>query len=146
MIPPPWARRKSGSWTYGLHPCASAELFAALVAVFIGVDGVRLDEVVLEHAVLQLFAGDARGFLRSRVLDQRRRTRHDLPGAARGQHNIGKLALWSFGQYIHFAHYPPNDAKSFSTRSWRRAVVQRSAVTMACASRPATATSSFTTQ
>src|SRR5580704_1297402 len=76
-------------------------LLAALVAVFVGVDRVWLGEVVLDVAMIELFARDARGLQRSWVFDHGRRSGHDLPGAPRSQHHIGKLALGSFRQHIH---------------------------------------------
>src|SRR5580704_4192214 len=76
-------------------------LLAALVAVFVGVDRVWLGEVVLDVAMIELFARDARGLQRSWVFDHGRRSGHDLPRSSRSQHHIGKLALGSFRQHIH---------------------------------------------
>src|ERR1700686_334727 len=124
----------------------SAALLTALFAVLVLVDRIRFHEIVLEQTMIELFHRDSRCFLRSRIFHQRRCAGHNLPRAPRRQHHIRKLALRSFCQYRHLSHSPPNDARSFSTRSWRRTLVQRSAVTIACTSRPARSTSSFTTQ
>src|SRR6266513_4747373 len=121
-------------------------LLPSLIAVLIRIDRCRLCEFVLDQAVLQLFARDPRGFQCSWVLDQRRRACHDLPRTPRRQHHVRKLALRSFCLHSHFSLSPPNDARSFSTRALRRALVQRKAVMIACASRPARSTSSFITQ
>src|SRR6266436_2528002 len=121
-------------------------LLAALVAVFVFVDRVGFGEVVFHQAVLELFTSNARRFQSSGIFEHRRCSRHDLARAAGRKHHVCKLALRSFRQNIHLSHFPPNDARSFSTRPRRRALEQRSAVTMACTSFPARPTSSFTTQ
>src|SRR6266852_209340 len=121
-------------------------LLPPLIPFLVDVDRSRLGEVVLDQAVLQLFAGDPRGLQGSRVFDQRRRARHDLPRAPGRQDHVRKLALRSFCLHSHVSHSFPNDARSCSTLALRRALVQRRAITIACASRPARSTSSFTTQ
>src|SRR5580704_82587 len=91
---------------------ACGRLLSALVAVFVFINRIRLDEIVLEQAVFELFAGDAGRLERSRVLNERRGARHNLARASRRKHNVSKLALRSFCQHSHFSLSPPNDARS----------------------------------
>src|SRR5256885_12529575 len=79
-------------------------LFATLVAVFVFVDRCRFDEFVFHQAVVELFAGNARGFGGARIVKKRGRARHELPRASGGQYNVGELALRSFGFDAHFSH------------------------------------------
>src|SRR5713226_724555 len=78
-------------------------LFPPLASVLILSDCCRLLEFILEQAVLQLFTGDSRGLLRSRILDQRRRSGHELPRAPGREHHVSKLALRSFCLHSHFS-------------------------------------------
>src|SRR5258707_3450234 len=82
---------------------AKTPLLAALVAVFVFVDRCGFDEVVFHQAILEFFTRYARGLERSRILEHRRRTRHDLARAARREHHISKLALRSFCQHSHLS-------------------------------------------
>src|SRR5277367_2738607 len=87
------------TWMPGLRRV----LLAALVAVFVCVDRVRFGEVVLEVAVIQLFARDTCSLQGSWVFNHWRSAGHDLPRAPRRQHYIRELALRSFRQHIHFS-------------------------------------------
>src|SRR5215472_1690227 len=115
------------------------------LAVLVFVDGSRFCEIEFEQTVVEFVAGDSSSLLRPGVLKQRRRSRHNLARAPGCKHDISKLALRSFALHGH-QFFPPNDARSFCTWSLLRAPVQRKAVTIACDSRPARSTSSFTTQ
>src|ERR1700726_3198809 len=88
--PRPYLRRTKSAATVGgrYHyaadtwmPGSRRVLLAALVAVFVGVDRVRFRKIVLDVAVVQLFAGNSCGLQGSRVFDHGRRSGHDLPGA-----------------------------------------------------------------
>src|SRR5882762_2080162 len=81
-------------------------LLPPLVAVLVRIDRIRLHEFVLDQAVLQLVARDSRGLQCPWILDQRRRTRHNLPRAPCRKHYISKLALRSFRQHSHFSLSP----------------------------------------
>src|SRR5580704_16027765 len=97
-------------------------LLAALVAVLVFINRIRLDEIVLEQAVLEFFAGNASRLERSRVLNERRGARHNLARASRRKYNVSELALRSLCQHSHFSLSPPNDARSSSTRGLRLAL------------------------
>src|SRR5580704_6885465 len=85
---------------------ACGRLLPALVAVFVFINRIRLDEIVLEQAVFEFLAGDTRRLERSRVLNERRGARHNLARASCRKHNVSKLALRSFCQHSHFSLSP----------------------------------------
>src|SRR5260370_17243546 len=111
-------------------------LLAPLVPFLIHVDRRRLREVVLDQAVLQLFARDPRGLLCPWVFDQRRRAGHELPRTPPRQYHIRKLALRSFCLHSHCDHTLPNDPRSCSTLPPRPALLHPRPLTIASPSRP----------
>src|SRR2546426_11729581 len=58
-------------------------------------------DLVFENVLVQLFGSDARGLLRVRIVDQRRRAGHELACAASRNDNVRKLAFGSFALDAH---------------------------------------------
>src|SRR5579859_7639915 len=82
------------------------EALPAALSVLVLVDGMRLGKIVLEQFVVELLAGNPRGFKRPGIFDERRRTGHQLARAPGRKHHVGKLALRSFGLHGHVSLSP----------------------------------------
>src|SRR5579883_1325252 len=100
---PSCCRRRTHSARYAqcdVHGQFCGALFPPL-AVFILVDGGGFGEVILEQALVELFARQARGLLGSWIFQERRRAGHELARAPRRQYHVGKLALRSLCLHGH---------------------------------------------
>src|SRR5215831_15103015 len=60
-------------------------------------------KIIFYQAVVNFFASDARVLQATRIFQERWCSGHQLAGATRCEHHIGKLAFRSFGLHSHFS-------------------------------------------
>ena len=87
-------RHSSGDAQCNLHRIGGGQLLPPLsVLIFILGPVHRIFRFIFEETLLQFLFGNARGLARLRVINHRPPAHHQLPGAARRDYHVGKLAI-----------------------------------------------------